>query len=196
MSTTIKVNSKSQVEVATMIAIDEIKKKLIKTLQNDNFYKYIGGILERQFYLIAHRELVTLSEQEDFDNSEYINSFHLEIKDNVVRIYNDAMVDLSNKNISDEKRANYTELSLASIVEYGIGYQGSFTQQTTQGEDNWQYDINNYEDKGWHYKGEDGLGHWTKGYEGKLIFYKILTYFRENMTEIIADYLKNNLKER
>ena len=195
MSTTIKVNSKSQVEVATIIAIDEIKKKLIKTLQNDNFYKYIGGILERQFYLIAHRELVTLSEQEDFDNSEYINSFHLEIKDNVVRIYNDAMVDLSNKTISDEKRANYTELSLASIVEYGIGYQGSFTQQTTQGEDNWQYDINNHGLSGWYYQ-KDGEWRFSNGYEGKLIFYKILTYFRENMTEIIADYLKNNLKER
>lgn len=192
---TIKVNSRSQIEVATIIAIDKIKKNLIATLQNEAFYKYIGGILERQFYLIAHRELASIAEQEDFDSSTYINSFHLEIKDNVVRIYNDAMVDLSDKTISDEKRVNYDELSLASIVEYGIGYQGSFTQTTTQSEDNWVYDVNNHGIRGWYYK-KDGQWRFSNGYEGKLIFYKILTYFRENMVEIIGDYLKNNLRER
>lgn len=190
---TLTITSRSQTALAKEILKKEILLQEMELLQNQKFYNHIGNLLTQKFNELCFSEINSIASQESFDTSDYKNGFHLEIKDNVIRIYNDALVDLNKTGLSDEQKAIYGELSLASIVEYGIGAIGMNTQITTQNEDGWQYDVKNHGMSGWGYK-IDGIQYWSRGYEGKLIFYKIAKYLEDNIENIIENYLKENLK--
>ena len=118
-----------------------------------------------------------------------MNSHHLEIKGDMIYLYNDSVIDTSDKNISEEKRSNYPlKLSLAKIVEYGIGFTGSINANSEA--ENWEYDVNKHGPSGWIYMTNDGKFHTTNGFAGRYVFLELKHYIEKNIGKWISDYIK------
>ena len=60
-------------------------------------------------------------------------------------------------------------------------------------EDNWKYDLNKHDTKGWYYE-DNGSIYWTKGMEGKLIYHKFRDVAEEKMRDWVEEFLISNLK--
>jgi len=167
--------------------------KIPKLLQSQDFKKYIGERLQESLKFIQKTSLTTINTDEDVEMSNYMNSNHLEIQDDVIYIYNDAMIDISTKNMKETTKAKYpAQLSLAKIVEYGIGYTGgAFTPQ--EDVEDWEYDVNGHGVQGWYYRDESGNLHWTNGFAGRLIFSKLKKFVEAYIGNWITDYLNEKL---
>ncbi len=167
--------------------------KIPKILESQEFKQYLGERLEEALKFIQRTSLTTVNTDEDVEMSTYMNSNHLEIENDTVYIYNDATIDISSKNMSETTKARYpAQLSLAKIVEYGIGYTGgAFTPQDEV--EDWQYDVNGHGVKGWYYKGNDGEIHWTNGFAGRMIFYKLKEFVKAYIEKWIIDYMNEKI---
>ena len=105
-------------------------------------------------------------------------------------LFNNTKADLSH--LSENTRANYPDgFSIAKAVEYGTGIVGRDSQGSTQATD-WAYDVNNHGEKGWFYE-KNGKIYWTKGMEGKLIYYKTKQEIEKNIEKWIAEYIDKNI---
>lgn len=180
----------------TIANIEKMQKQLqeIERLwSSDDFAKFIGRKLRYRLKEIQKHKLSTINSQEDIKASTYMNSNHLTISDGVIYIYNDAKIDISSKNMSEVTKANYpAQLSLAKIVEYGIGYTGSINANGD--EDDWAYDINNHGSKGWYYKDNNGEVHWTNGFAGRYVFLELKNYTIENIDKWVNEYINKLFK--
>ena len=177
---------------------DEAEKMLEKIeyyLLSEHFYKYMAKLLKKQLKKIQRRKLSTINSNEDIKASTYMNSNHLEMGDGYIYIYNDAKIDISDKNMSETTKANYpAQLSLAKIVEYGIGYTGSLGANSEV--EDWEYDVNHHGYQGWYYKDNNGEVHWTNGFVGRYVFLELKRYIEENITQIMSDYLDDMFKKK
>ena len=94
--------------------------------------------------------------------------------------------------MKETTKANYpAQLSLAKIVEYGIGYTGMRTDQTEV--EDWEYDVNNHGYRGWYYEDSNGQIHWTNGFEGRLIFLNLKKAILNNIEKWINEYIEMKL---
>lgn len=120
----------------------------------------------------------------------YRNSHKKSIVNNTIYLWNETMVDLDNLNLSEETRQKYANgLSLAKIVEYGTGIVGS-QSEASQHATNWEYDVNNHGNKGWFYQDQNGNLQFTRGIEGRLIFYKTKQEIEKNFSSWVTEYIK------
>ena len=157
---------------------------------NPKLLKYIERKCNEELQIICQQNLHSL--ENDEESSTYMGGMHSEIKDDVIYVYNNSVIDVSSKNVTDETKRRYPNgLSLAKVVEYGIGYTGSFTNVET---DDWEYDVNGHGEKGWYYQDDDGNYHWTNGFEGRLIFLKLKLKVQQNIKDWIYEYVKNELR--
>ena len=103
------------------------------------------------------------------------------------------MADLSG--LSPETLNNYPNgFSIAKAVEYGTGIVGSTSEANGIAEnDGWQYDVNGHGEQGWFYK-KNGNLYWSKGFEGRLIYYKTAKEIVDNLPKWINNYLNENIK--
>lgn len=135
---------------------------------------------------------------EDKEESNYLNHFKTEIKGDSIIIYNDAEIDVAEK-INEHSHFDLSKypakLSLAKIVEYGIGIRGENTNPKPS-EDEWEYDVNKHGEKGWLYVDSNGNMQWTRGYEGRLIFYQLKTRTKNNIGKWVSEYVKNKLESK
>lgn len=167
--------------------------KIEHLLLSDKFKEHLAKILKKELKQIQKRKLSTIHNNEDIKASTYMNSNHIEITDDSIYIYNDATIDVSTKNMSETTKANYpAQLSLAKIVEYGIGYTGSLG--ATGEEEDWIYDMNNHGYSGWYYYNESGQKVWTNGFTGRYVFLELKKYLEENISKIMEDFLEEWLK--
>lgn len=173
--------------------LDDIANQIKKLIPSKGLYEFIAKKSMQALKEISVRSLSTYDDN-SIDLSYYVNNHKYEIIGDKLRIYNDSTIDISNKNMSDEKKQNYPdfELSLAKVVEYGIGYTGSHTDQTDV--EDWEYDKNGYGSKGWYYMDDGGNIHWTSGFEGRLIFSQLGNYIIENAGKWIKEYIENKIK--
>lgn len=191
---TIEVSDADLIDVVAENSIEMIVQKIYDTLNTTNFIEYLTKKFSASLHKIAQEQLSTVNTQEDVDASLYMNSMKTEIDGSTIYLYNDSEIDTSTKIISPEKRANYPlKLSLAKIVEYGIGYTGFINPLPIQVD--WQYDVNDHGYKGWYYTDKSGKTFWTNGFEGRLVFLKLLYWIRDNAANIIAEYLNENMKD-
>lgn len=180
----------------TSANIEKIQKQ-IKQIQDaflsKDFAKFIGRKLRYRLKRIQQQKLSTINSKEDIKASTYMNSNHLKIEEGVIYIYNDAMIDISSKNMSETTKANYpAQLSLAKIVEYGIGYTGGMNANGE--EEDWAYDVNQHGSAGWYYRDNSGEVHWTNGFAGRYIFLELKQFAMENAQEWVEEYLSKVFK--
>ena len=157
-----------------------------KLITDKAFRQFIADKCEKELLNIC---LLNLNiDEEQVKKSNYMNSMHTEIDKDYIYIYNDSEIDISKKNMDEVTKSKYpAKLSLAKIIEYGIGYTG-WVNPLPYAPD-WEYDVNNHGYKGWYYKDDAGNIHWTNGFEGKLIFYKLKEYVEQNIAEWVYEYI-------
>ena len=168
-------------------AIDNIDK----LLDEDAFMPYLEEGC-KDIYLGMCEMNLPIANEPDIQE-KYMAGFQHEIDDNSVILSNDSSITISEVDMSPEKKQKYPpELSLAKIVEYGIGYSAQDSQYKGQIED-WQLDVNNHGAKGWYFKDGNGNIIWTDGFEGKFIFYKTKENIMQNADLILQKYVDNRL---
>ena len=157
-----------------------------KILTSSKFKKYIGQICLEEVKRITSEKIFS---GESPDDSKYMSSHQVKITRDSVIIYNDSMIDVSEKGWME----NPYSISLAKIVEYGVGYIGSIY---AEGEaDNWEYDVNQHGSSGWYYIDSNGNKKWTRGTSGKYIYLSLLKSIEKNASKWISDYIKENYKD-
>ena len=167
---------------------------IIRIVSSQKFKEYLGERLNEALRFIQRELLTTVNTELQEEMSNYMNSNHLEIEGDTIYIYNDAQIDIASKNMKETTKANYpSQLSLAKIVEYGIGYTGSINTPTAQKDEDWQYDVNNHGYSGWYYINDNGDAVWTNGYAGRLIFYHLKEFVEKSISTWISDYLKKEI---
>lgn len=194
---TIYVNGYQMVYQGMIEGLTKVAQTIINTLTTKEFYNYFGERLKEQLEMIAVEELNLINEENlpAYDKINYLSSMGMEVRDNSIYLFNNAVIDdIPSRIKNDDLLDTYPlKLSLAKIIEYGIGYQGA-TNPVEYRKD-WQYDINEHGSGGWNYIDLNGQGHHTNGLEGRLVFLKICQWLEDNAGTIVKDYLRDNLKD-
>lgn len=162
-------------------------KKVQSTFLDDKFIYYLAN---KSFQLLNQitQQNLNLDELNQYEHF-YRNNHQMKVLKDEIDIWNDTMVDLDSLNLSDKTRANYSSgLSLAKIVEYGTGIVGANSEASSIAKD-WQYDMNNHGNDGWFYEDNSGQLHFTRGIEGRLIFYKTKEEIEKNLDKWVSDYI-------
>ena len=193
----VSIDSEAYIYDVIELTTNKLVEKIINTLTTKEFYEYFGEKLMEQLQKIANEEVLTIDGEamQNYDKTNYLSSMGMEIRDNAIYLYNDAVIDDIPSRVSDpEKLANYPlKLSLAKIVEYGIGNYGFVRPLDIA--PNWQYDMNDNGRAGWTYKDLNGNSHHTTGIEGRMVFYKTLKWLEDGAKPIVYDYLVKKLKD-
>lgn len=180
----------------TVEDLSEMQKQLERIeycLLSHDFEKFLGRKLRYYLKKIQSQKLTTINSKEDIKASNYMNSNHVKIEDGVIYVYNDAKIDISSSGMDEITKANYpAQLSLAKIVEYGIGYTGLVNSEGI--EEDWEYDVNDHGPSGWYYMDDNGEIHWTNGFAGRYIFLELRNYTIEHIEEWINEYFKKMFK--
>lgn len=177
-----------------LTSLDNIIDNIANLFYNEDFKEFLVQKCQSELEDICTQSLN--SNLENFgEEATYMNGMFVEITQDYIMLGNNSVIDVTNKIKSDEKRARYIGgvISLAKIVEYGVGYVGKDTLDVGQEENGWYYDMNNYGDKSWAYYDDNGNLHWTKGYVGKLIFYQLKERIVDNIGKWVNEYLNYKL---
>lgn len=163
-------------------------EELKKSFSNQDFLEYLQ---DKSFQVLTQ---ITNQNLNSDELGEYVhtyrNSHQKAIEGDTIYLWNETMVDLDSLNLSEKTKQNYSKgLSLAKIVEYGTGVLGS-RSEASQYADNWEYDVNGHGDKGWFYQDMSGKLHFTRGIEGRLIFYKTKQEIEKNFGKWVTEYIK------
>lgn len=186
------------VSINGMKDLENKLKQIKKILTDKKMYEYIADKCMEELNQITLERLTTYDDK-TIDQSYYTSRHQFVIEGDTIYIFNDSKIDISSKNMSETTKAKYpAQLSLAKIVEYGIGYTGAnFTvipEGTDLPSDNWEYDVNNHGYKGWYYTDENGNVIWTNGFEGRLIFHELVTRIRKNANKWVSEYIGKKTK--
>ena len=173
-----------KVQITGTKELSNTLKKLSDSFGSKEMMEFLGDKCERTLYKITYDNLTTV---EDLEVSEYSKNHQKEIKNNTITLSNGTMADLSE--LSSETLKNYPNgFSIAKAVEYGTGIIGSTSEASSIAPSDWEYDVNGHGEKGWFYK-KDGNIYWTKGFEGRLIFYKTAKEIEKNARSWIFEYI-------
>lgn len=181
------------------LSVKDLKKmkqdiaKITSVISSKEFLDYLGQRIKEALLFIQKSSLTTVKTKEDIEMSNYMNSNHLEIEGDTILIYNDAVIDIASKNMKETTKARYpAQLSLAKIVEYGIGYMGATTEPQQEVED-WEYDVQGHGVGGWFYRDDGGTIHWTNGFQGRMIFYQLKLFVKSHIAVWCDEYIKEKL---
>ena len=178
-----------KVQIKGTKELSEKLKKLGDSFGSKEMMDYLGDKCERSLYKTTYENLSTV---EDLETSEYAKNHRKKIEKKTITLSNRTMADLSD--LSPETLANYPNgFSIAKAVEYGTGIIGSTSEASSIAPSDWKYDVNGHGEKGWFYK-KNGNIYWSKGFEGRLIFYKTALDIKENVNNWVAYYLKRKMK--
>ena len=172
-------------------SVDKMLYKLENLFDDNKFKEFLLNKSKKLLKNICEMNLPIESEASPIQN-DYMNNMKTEITDDSIILYNDSVINIDEKNMSETTKAKYpAQLSLAKIIEFGIGYSGSQSILTSEAED-WEYDVNNHGVEGWYYKDDAGNIHWTNGFEGRFIFFKLAENIKQYIGDWIAEYIEIN----
>lgn len=164
----------------------ETLEDLKKMFKNYEFMEYIAQKSKETLDRITAQN-ITFNNK---DTGGYANNHEIEVYQEEIILFNNTKADLSH--LSEKTRANYPDgFSIAKAVEYGTGIVGRDSIGSSQATD-WAYDVNNHGEKGWFYE-KNGKIYWTKGMEGKLIYYKTKQEIEKNIATWIGEYIDKNI---
>lgn len=177
-----------EIEFDTFEQVDKFLLSLDKLLVGSKeLSSFVAKKCEEELNRLCQEKLKYFNGEENIEG-KYVSAMHTEFTSDYIYLYNDSEIDISSKDFKGKE--NYpNKLSLAEIVEYGIGYTGQLKTELPEEGSDWEYDINNHGYKGWYYKDDQGNIHWTNGYEGKLIFYNLKLTVIDKIQDWIIEYL-------
>lgn len=193
----VEIDSEDLIPFAIQMGVDQMIDRIYELLTSKEFIKYLEDKTSTALKEIANAEVQGIKDVQldgiGAEKSLYLNSMKTEIKDNQIILYNDATIDLTQKPLKPSTLARYNPptLSLAKIIEYGIGYTGG--SNAIYSPEDWEYDVRNHGFRGWYYKDTNGVVHWTNGLEGRYVFLKLIFWIENNAKRLIYEYLQNNM---
>lgn len=192
----IKVNNASLLRVAAAKAKTDIINEILNIVNSQEFIEHLAGKIRAALDEIAKREVGSINNEAldgiGREKEKYFNSMGMEVKGNMIVLYNDSKINLDEKKLKPSTRIRYPlQLSLASIIEYGIGYTGA--KHSIGEAEGWEYDVRNHGQRGWYYIDSLGNVHWTNGLAGRYIFLKLRWWVEQNIKGIISDYINDKL---
>ena len=131
---------------------------------------------------------------------QYMQGMKTRMSDNEIELYNDSEIDIeSKKYMKETTKAKYpSKLSLAQIIEYGIGYKALESDVPDYPKEmlpsTWKLDVNNHGIEGWYYYDDDGTLIWTNGFAGKFIFLKLMVNVKTNISLWLDEYIEKYMK--
>ena len=184
--------------VAGFKNLDDKLAQIEEILSSKELYEYIAEKCMKALNEITLEKLSSY-DKENIDTSYYASRHQYKIEGSTIYIFNDSMIDISSKNMRETTKAKYpAQLSLAKIVEYGIGYTGANFTVVPEGSpirnDEWEYDVNNHGYRGWYYTDENGNIIWTNGFAGRLIFNDLAIRVKKNVRRWITEYVRSKIK--
>lgn len=184
--------------VADFKNLDDKLAQIEEILSSKELYEYIAEKCMKALNEITLEKLSSY-DKENIDTSYYASRHQYKIEGSTIYIFNDSMIDISSKNMRETTKAKYpAQLSLAKIVEYGIGYTGANFTVVPEGSpirnDEWEYDVNNHGYRGWYYTDENGNIIWTNGFAGRLIFNDLAIRVKKNVRRWITEYVRSKIK--
>jgi hypothetical protein len=185
------------------VSIDSIKKldkhikyveRMLKMKTDVNFQKYIQQKCLETVKQVSYQRIGINTNEEYIE--EYISRHQIREVSNGFVLYNDLAIPaiLSTKSTKNQDRSqgivrNYENgFSLALAFEYGTGLVGA--ENAVQGA--WDYNVNNYGDKGWYYKPLNGNSIRTRGYQGFEIYRYTAEEIKSMLPKWVNDYLSRN----
>lgn len=175
----------------TIIGLDSTLKELENlknALGSPELKKFLGKKCLDEVRKITSEKIFGFN-GESIDDSKYQMSHKVELTKDSIVIYNDSMIDVSEKGWME----NPYSISLAKIVEYGVGYTGSI--YSNEEAPNWEYDVNNHGYKGWYYIDSDGVKKWTNGFGGKYIYLTLAKTIQEKASDWISEFIDKHYKD-
>lgn len=161
---------------------------LAKLLTSSELKKYLGQKCLEEVKKISSEKIISLNE-DTLDNSRYMMAHQIKLTKDAIIIYNDSEINVSEKGWME----NPYSISLAKIVEYGVGYTGSIYSNPEA--PNWEYDVNNHGSKGWYYIDSAGNKKWTNGFGGKYIYLTLAKKIEEKASDWINEYIEKKFKD-
>lgn len=160
----------------------------------EEFREYIADKCQHELDIICQQSLNDINSFGE--EGKYMLGMFVEIATDYIILGNNSQIDIASKKyMSEEAKSNYADkLSLAKIVEFGVGSKG-INDETWRVNVNSQKHIEKYGKDGWYYIDDNGILHWTYGFEGKLIFHKLMENVKENISTWVVEYLIENLKD-
>ena len=160
-------------------------EKMLNMKTNVNFQKYIQNkILDLAIEMT--NKLVT----DETTNKDAIQLYRENHKireyDGGFILYNDTMIEV---NAKDKSGYPNEQFPIALAFEYGVGIVG----QETNNSNAWQYDINNYGQKGWVYLINETTWQRTRGYKGFEIYRNIANEVISRITKWVIEYSGNEV---
>ena len=180
----------------SIVDLKRLKKDIIEIgdiLKSKEFLEFIAQKCVTKIKEISSTKL-SAGALDNNDISSYMQSHKYTVRGQTITLYNDSQINVASKTwMSEETRANYdVELSLAKIIEFGIGYTGGLASYDYVDAD-WQYDVNEHGYKGWYYKDDAGNTVWTNGFVGKQIYAELMIYLDNHLNEWIEEYFNKKL---
>lgn len=198
-------------KVYTVELNEENLRKLIQKYQN--VAKLLSSMEFKQFLLekckkarekvMLERDIAHIEDVNDTSNQEKVDAYTSgnkeEISGNTITLYNDSVIDIGSSNtfFNEEYRDTHypSELSLAELVEYGVGLVGANSSLNIG--DEWEYMVNGGRDysEGWYYKSDNNAPQLTKGSEGKYIYYYLTKFVEDNVEDWVKEFLEEKIGE-
>lgn len=174
MSVVIKVKGLEE----TVVYLENLKD----LYSNKNFINFIK---QKCLTAVKYQTDIRLSSLVDLNSallSNYRNNHKIIDVPNGFILYNDLM---------NDGWVRY-DFSIAEAVEYGVGIMGVGTGMTAS-ENDYQYDVNSHGDKGWVYQDDNGKFVWTKGYEGRNVYYYTYLEIIAKMNSWVDEFIESGL---
>lgn len=184
-----------EVDILNSAQLTEYQDALLrisKALESEELKQFLLGKIKATMDNICQMSFPIENEDPKIQ-SDYESGMGYEISqdEDCIIVYNNSVIDINSKNMKPTTKARYpAQLSLAKIIEYGIGYSGSQSQYSNQVED-WEYDVRNHGSNGWYYKDDSGNIVWTDGFQGRFIFYKLTETVKEYVGQWLEEYIEN-----
>lgn len=170
------------------IDITGIKENIDYLTKIKNIYKdkeFISFLKNKALVTVKYitdTRLTSLVDLESALFSKYRNSHKIKDTTTGFILYNDLSREWTEYNFS-----------IAEAVEYGIGIVGKNNRAYGASENFYEYDVNNHGNYGWVYKDDSGNTHWTKGYEGRNVYYYTYIEIIKNMENWVNEFIEKEL---
>lgn len=164
----------------------EFINKMMQMKTDATFQKFIQNKVLKLADKVTEERLIGGTTNDDAIK-EYRNNHKIRDYDEGFILYNDTVIPANAADISGYNEGNFP---VALAFEYGVGIVG---QSNSNSENAWQYDINNYGEKGWVFVREDGNWERTAGYAGFEIYRNIAIEVDSKLKEWVEEYYEKEV---
>jgi len=162
-------------------------RKMLSMATDKTFQDFIKSKVLELADKVTNERLVGGTTNDDVI-AEYKSNHKIRDYEEGFILYNDTTIPANAKDVSGYNEGNFC---VALAFEYGVGIVG---EQTTNSENAWQYDINNYGQSGWVFIKNDDSWERTRGYAGFEIYRNIAIQVNSNIKDWVTEYYEKEVR--